>query len=172
MESYSSTASSSAASTTGIAVRTFSKTVAVTYAGLAPFAFMFLIIGFYDLLQAWASRLLLLLIRCGLLLGLGAGFIYVMLALHRRRNWARYVAVSFWLLCLIWTAHTIVRNGLHPEPEAGPLKYSNAAQLAGARFAALVVPYFMAILESTAMYCLLRKASVVKQFVQSRASVV
>jgi hypothetical protein len=73
-------------------------------------------------------------------------------------------AVSFWLLCLIWTAFTIVRNGLHPQPAPGPLQYSNAEQLAGARFLALLIPYLMAILESTAMYCLLRKANVVNQF--------
>jgi hypothetical protein len=87
-----------------------------------------------------------------------------MLALHQRRNWARLAAVSFWLLCLIWTAFTIARNGLHPQPASGPLQYSNAEQLAGARFASLVIPYFMAVLESTATYCLLRKANVVNQF--------
>jgi len=106
----------------------------------------------------------LVLISGAVLLSLGIGFMYVMLALHQRRNWARHAAVSFWLLCLIWTAFTIVRNGLHPQPAPGPLQYSNAEQLAGARFAALAIPYFMAIVESAAMYCLLRKANVVNQF--------
>jgi hypothetical protein len=166
MESHGPTASSSVASTTTIAVRAFSKTIAVTYVGLGLFGLILLITSLYDLRQAVVSRLPLLLIPCAVLLSLGVGFIYVMLALHQRRNWARHVAVSFWLLCLIWTAYTIVRNGLHPQPAPGPLQYSNAEQLAGARFAALVIPYFMAILESTAMYCLLRKANVVNQFMR------
>lgn len=164
MESYGSAESSSAASTTTIAVRTFSKSIAVTYVGLGFFGLTLLITGLYDLRQAVASRLSLLLIPCAVLLHLGIGFMYVIFALHHRRNWARHIAVSFWMLCLIWTAFTIVRNGLHPEPARGPLQYSNAEQVAGARFAALVAPYFMAMLESAAMYCLLRKPNVVSQF--------
>jgi len=143
MESHGPTASSSVASTTTIAVRVraFSKTIAVTYVGLGLFGLILLITSLYDLRQAVVSRLPLLLIPCAVLLSLGIGFMYVMLALHQRRNWARHAAVSFWLLCLIWTAFTIVRNGLHPQPAPGPLQYSNADQLAGARFAALVTPY-------------------------------
>ncbi len=164
MESHGPPASSSVASTTTIAVRAFSKTIAVTYVGLGVFGLILLITSLYDLHLAVVSRLPLLLIPCTVLLSLVIGFMYVMLALHQRRNWARYAAGSFWLLCLIWTAFTIVRNGLHPQPAPGPLQYSNAEQLAGARFAALVIPYFMALLESTATYCLLRKANVVNQF--------
>ena len=151
-------------STTMIAVREFSKTIAVTYVGLGLFGLILLITSLYDLHQAVVSRYPLLLIPCAVLLSFAIGFMYVILALRQRRNWARHAAVSFWLLCLIWTAFTIVRNGLHPQPAPGPLQYSNAEQLAGARFAALVTPYFIAILESTAMYCLLRKANVVNQF--------
>jgi hypothetical protein len=164
MESHGLTASSNVASTTTIAVRAFSKTIAVTYVGLGLFGLFFLIMSVYGLHQAVVLRLPLLLIRCAVILSLGIGFMYVILALHQRRNWARHAAVSFWLLCLIWTAFTIVRNGLHPQPAPGPLQYSNAEQLAGARSAALMIPYFMAILESTAMCCLLRKANVVNQF--------
>jgi hypothetical protein len=164
MESQDLTASLSVAPTTTIAVRAFSKTIAVTYVGLGLFGLIFLITSLYDLQQAVVSRLPLLLIPCAVLLSLVIGFMYVMLALHQRRNWARYAAVSFWLLCLIWTAFAIVRNGLHPEPAPGPFQYSNADQLAGAHFAALVIPYFMALLESTATYCLLRKANIVNQF--------
>ena len=97
MESHDPTASSTVASTTTIAVRAFSKTIAVTYVGLGLFGFILLITSLYDLRQAVVSRLPLLLIPCAVLLSLGAGFIYVMLALHQRRNWARHVAVSFWL---------------------------------------------------------------------------
>jgi hypothetical protein len=168
MGSQGPTASSSIAATTTIAVRAFSKTIAVTYVGLGIFGVILLITSLYDLRLAVASRSPLLLIPCAVLLSLVIGFISVVLALHQRRNWARYAAVSFWLLCLIWTAFTIGRNGLHPEPARGPLQYSNAEQLAGARFAALVIPYFMAILESTAIYCLLRKANVRNQFGRPR----
>jgi hypothetical protein len=164
MESHVPAASTSVAATTTSAVRAFSKTIAVTYVGLGVFGLIFLITSLYDLHLAVVSRLPLLLIPCAVLLSLVIGFIYVVLALHERRTWARYAAVSFWLLCLIWTAFTIVRNGLHPRPAPGPFQYSNADQLAGARFAALVIPYFMAILESTALYCLSRKANVVNQF--------
>ena len=164
MESHGPTASSSIASTTTIAVRAFSKTIAVTYVGLGLFGLILLITALIVLNQAVVLRLPLLLIRCAVLLSLGIGFIYVMWALYERHNWARHAAVSFWLLCLIWTSFRIVRNGLHPQPPTGPLQYSNAEQLAGARFAALTIPYFMAILESTAMYCLLRKANIVNQF--------
>lgn len=163
MESQGQTASASIASTT-LAARAFSKTIAVTYVGLVFFALIFLIASLYDLYQAVVSRLPLPLILCAVLLSLAIGFVYVMWALHQRRKWARHAAASFWLLCLIWTAFTIVRNGLHPQPARGPLQYSNADQLAGARFAALVTPYFMAALESTAIYCLLRNTKVVNQF--------
>ena len=164
MEDCSPTASASAASPTTIAVRAFSKTIAVTYLGLGLFGLIFLITSLYDLRQAVVSRLPLLFIPCAALLNLSIGFIYVIFALHRRRKWARYAAVSFWVLCLIWTALAIIRNGLHPQPAAGPLQYSNADQLAGARFATMVIPYFIAALESTAIYCLLRRANVVNQF--------
>jgi hypothetical protein len=140
MESHGTTASSSATSTTTIAVRAFSKTIAVTYVGLGLFGLILLITSLYDLHLAVVSRLPLLLITCVVLLSLGIAFMYVILALHQRRNWARHAAVSFWLVCLIWTAFTIVRNGLHPQPAPGPLQYSNAEQLAGARFAALGPP--------------------------------
>lgn len=163
MESNGPTASSSVAVTTTI-VTAFSKTIAVTYVGLGLFGLLFLFGSLNDLYQAVASRVPLLLLHCAVFLCLGSGFMYVILALHQRRNWARHAAVSFWLLCLIWTAVTIVRNGPHPEPAPGPLQYSNAEQLAGARRAELVTPYFMAILEFTAIYCLLRKESVVNQF--------
>jgi hypothetical protein len=136
----------------------------VTYVGLGLFCLIFLITSLYDLRQALVSRLPLLFIPCAALLNLGIGFIYVIFALHRRRQWARYAAISFWVICLIWTAFTIIRNGLHPQPATGPLQYSNADQLAGARFASLVTPYFVAALESTAIYCLLRRANVVNQF--------
>lgn len=164
MESHGPAVSPSVASTTTRPVRTFSKTIAVTYVGLGVFGLILMIAGLYDLHLAVASRLPSLLIPCAVLLSLVIGFMYLILALHQRRNWARYAAVSFWLLCLIWTAFTIVRNGLHPEPAPGPLRYSNAQQLAGARFATLAIPYFMAITGSAATYCLLRKASVVNQF--------
>ena len=149
-----------------IAVRVFSKTIAVTYVGLGFFGILLLIASLSGLYHA-VTRSPLVLIRCALLLSLGLGFVYVMLAIHQRRSWARYVAASFWMLCLIWTSFTIVRNGSHPEPAPGPLKYSNADQLSGARLSALVTPYFMAIIESVTLYCLLRKASVVNQFAKS-----
>jgi hypothetical protein len=164
MESHGPTASSSVASTSTIPVRAFSKTIAVTYVGLGLFGLILLIASLYDLHQSVVSRLPLLLILSAVLLSLVLGCMYIMLALHQRRNWARYAAVSFWLLCLLWTAFTILRNGLHPQPAPGPLQYSNAEQVTGARFAALLTPYFMAILESTATYCLLRRARVVNQF--------
>jgi uncharacterized membrane protein len=169
MENHGPTASSSVASTTTIAVRAFSKTIAATYVGLGYLGLILLITSLYGLHQAVVLRNQLLLIRGAVLLSLGIGLMCVILALHQRRNWARRAAVSFWLLCLIWTAFTIVRNGSHPEPTPGRglLQYSNAEQLAGARFAALVIPYFMAILESTAIYCLLRKAKIVNQFKRS-----
>jgi hypothetical protein len=166
MESHGPATSSSGVSTTTIAARAFSKTIAMTYVGLGLFGLIFVISSLRDLHQAVMLRMPLLLIPCAVLLGLGAGCIYVMWALRQRRHWARLAAVSFWLVCLIWTADTIVRNGLHPQPAPGPLQYSNAEQLAGARFTALVLPYVMAILASTAMYCWLRKASVVNQFIR------
>ena len=147
MESVGPIASSNVASTTTIAVRAFSKTIAVTYVGLGFFALILVITKTNDLRQAMVSRSPLLLMTCALLLSVGMGFMYVMLALHQRHNWVRHAAVSFWLLCLIWTVFSIVRNGLHPQPSPGPFQYSNAEQLAGARFATLLMPYFMAILK-------------------------
>jgi len=164
MESYNPAVSSSIDRTTTIAPRAFSKTIAVTYVGLGLFGLIFLIVTVIDLQQAAVSRVPGLLIPCAVLLILGFAFMCVILALHHRRNWARHAAASFWLLCLIWTASTIVRNGFHPEPARGPLQFSNADQLAGARLAALATPYFMAMLEAAALYCLLRKPSVVNQF--------
>jgi hypothetical protein len=171
MESHGATASSGGASTTTIAPRAFSKTIAMTYVGLGFCCLTFLIASVYDLLRAVQSRLPLLLIPWAALLGSGIGLIYVMLALHQRRNWARLVATSFWLLCLIWTTFAIVRNGSHPEAPAGPFQYSNPEQLAGARFSTLVLPYFLALLESTAIFCLLRKANVVNQFRTPRQTI-
>jgi hypothetical protein len=164
MESQGPTASSSIDSTTTIGVTAFSKTIALTYLGWGFFCLIFLMTGFYDLDRAVVMAKFPLMIPSALLLSLAIGFIYLILALHRRRNWARYAAVSFWLLCLVWTGYTIVRNGLHPEPPPGPLRYSNTAQLAGARKSALLTPYLMAILESTVADCLLQKVSVVNQF--------
>jgi hypothetical protein len=168
MQSHGPAASSSVASTTTIAVRAFSKTIAVTYVGLGLFGLFFLVTSFYGLYQAVVSRLPMFLIPGAVALSLGIGFIYVMWALYERHNWARHAAVSFWLLCLIWTSFRIVRNGLHPQPPTGPLQYSNAEQLAGARFTTLVTPYFMAMLELAAIYCLLRRAKVVNQFKRSQ----
>ena len=164
MESDGPTASLADASTITTAGRAFSISIALTYLGLGYFGLLVLIASVLDLLQAVKSRAPLVLIYCPALLCLAGGVIYVMLALHQRRHWARLAAVAFWTICLIWTARTMARNGLHPEPAAGPLKYSNAEQLKGARRAALVSPYCMAILEMTALYGLLRKASVVNQF--------
>jgi magnesium-transporting ATPase (P-type) len=156
--------SSSVTSTNTIAVKAFSKTIAVTYVGLGFFGLIFLIASLVNIRRAVLSRSPLLWMLCAVLFGLGIGLIYVILALRQRRNWARHAALWFWLLCLIWTAFTIVQHGLHPEPAPGPFQYSNADQLAGARLAALVTPYLMAILELTAIYCFLRKANVVNQF--------
>lgn len=164
MESHDPTASTSVAPSPTIAVRTFSKVIALTYVGLGFFGLIFLISSLYQLIQAVASRRPLLLIACTAYLSLGIALTYLVFALRERRKWARHAAVSFWLICLIWSVLTIVRNGSHPEPAPGPLQYSNAEQLAGARFAELWTPYFMTILESTAIYCLLRKANIVNQF--------
>jgi len=150
-----------------IAVKAFSKTIAATYVALGFFGFIFLVTSLYELHLVVVSGQPLLLIRCAVLSSLGIGFMCVILALHERRNWAPYAAVSFWTLCLIWTAFTMMRNGLHPEPTPGPFEYSNPQQLAGARFAALTMPFVIAILESSAIYCLLRKANVVNQFKRS-----
>jgi len=144
--------------------RNFSKTITATYAGLGFFGFCLLLAGFYGQYKAMVTRSLFLFILCALLLGLGIGFILVISGLHQRRNWARMAAVLFWLLCLVWTASRIVRNGLHPEAAPGPIPYSNAEQLAGARFTALVMPYLVGVFEITVMYCLLWKTSVVNQF--------
>ncbi len=164
METGGPTASSSVTSTNRIAVKAFSKTIAVTYVGLGFFGIVFLIASLLNIRQAVLARSPLPWMWCAVLFCLGIGFIYVILALRQRHNWARYAALWFWLLCLVWTAFTIMQHGLHPEPSRGPFRYSNADQLAGARFAALVTPYLMAIVELTVIYCFLRKASVVNQF--------
>ncbi len=145
-------------------IRKFSKTIALTYIGLSFWILVALFTSIYDLSKVVASRAPLLLIACALLLGLVLGLTYVISALHQRRAWARYAAILFWMLCFGWSAVAIVRNGPNPEPTSGPLQYSNEDQRAGGRFAALAMPYFMALVESTAIYCLLRKASVVNQF--------
>ena len=144
--------------------RRFSKTLTVTYLGMGWLTLLMMIAGLGTLRQAVTSGLSLLLLVPFVLLCLGVSIVYVMWALHMRRNWARYLAVSFWLLCLIGSSLAIVRNGLYPAPAEGPFKYSNEDQVAGARFAALVTPYFMVVVELSAMFCLLRKASVVNQF--------
>jgi hypothetical protein len=164
MESHGPIASPSDTSTATVALRAFSKTIATTYVGLGLFGLTLLIVTLYKIIRALVSGLPFRVIPGVALVSLGIGFMYVIWALHQRRNWARYTAVSFWLLCLAWSAFAIVRNGLHPEPATGYFEYSNADQLAGARLAALAIPYVMAILESTAIYCLLRKVSVVNQF--------
>src|SRR5580658_1022083 len=84
MESQGPTASSAAST---ITVRTFSKTVAVTYMGLGLFGLIFLINSLLNLRETLVSRSPLFLIRCAVLLILAGGFIYVMSALHQRRNW-------------------------------------------------------------------------------------
>src|SRR5882724_2706947 len=150
MENHGPAASSSLASTTATAVRSFSKTIAVTYLGLGLFGLILLIGSVYDLRQAVVSRSPLLLIPCAVFLCLVLGFMYVMLALHQRRNWARYTAVSFWLLCLVWTAFTIVRNGFHPQPAPGPLQYSNADQVrTGNRYLASLWLRFFSVASSS-----------------------
>src|SRR6185503_3968285 len=120
-----------AAPTTRI-TRRFSKTIAVTYVGMSLFGFAFLVTGLRILLLGITSGSLLAVQFCALPLGLVFGFVYVMRALHQRRNWARQVALSLWLLCLIWSSYLIARNGLHPEPAEGPFRYTNEDQLAGA----------------------------------------
>src|ERR1700743_1000087 len=114
MKSHCATESSGGSSATNISIRTLSKTIAVTYVGLGLFGAIFLITGLYDLDRAVVLRLPSLLIPCVVFLTVGLGFIYVMLGLHQRCGWARRAAVCFWLLCLIWTASAIVRNGFHP----------------------------------------------------------
>jgi hypothetical protein len=74
MESHGPTASSSVASTTTIAVRAFSETIAVTYVGLGLFGLILLITSLYDLHQAVVSRLPWLLIPCAVLLSFGDRF--------------------------------------------------------------------------------------------------
>jgi hypothetical protein len=88
MDSQGATASS-IASTTTLAVRAFSKTIAVTYVGLGVLCVKFLKSSFYYFHLAVGSRLPLFLIPCAVLLTLGIGFMYVILALHQRHNWAR-----------------------------------------------------------------------------------
>jgi hypothetical protein len=145
---------SSVSSTTTLAVRAFSKTIAVTYVGLGVLCIKFLNSSLYYFHLAVEISIAIVLdtVRC---------------ASHQRHNWARQAAVSFWLLCLVWTVSASTQNGLHPEP-AKPayawLEYSNEEQRAGGRFAELAEPYLMAILESSAIYCLLRRANLVHQF--------
>jgi hypothetical protein len=146
--------------------RRFSKTVTVSYVAMGLFSFIFVSIAVLDLWQAVTSGSPLFIVVSIVSLFLGLGLIGVMLTLHDRRYWSRYFAVLFWLLCLIGSSVTIVRNGSHPQPPDGPLKYSNEAQVAGARFGALVIPYFMVVLELGAIYGLLVKPSVVNQFKQ------
>jgi hypothetical protein len=172
MESNDATASSSSPATSAVKVSAFSKAVALTYVVLSFSGLLLLFASLYHLKQVLASGLPLLLIARAAFFSLGISFLYVMLALHQRRNWARRAALSFWMLCLIWSTYAIVRNGVHPEPASGPLQYSNAAQVAGARFAALTMPYFMAVLEATAMYGLLREDGVVNQFVRPNRSTI
>lgn len=156
--------SSSEIQKTALPLWKFSKTIALTYIGLGFWILVLLFTGVYDLSKVVAAHVPLLLIPCALLVGLALGLIYVISALHQRRAWARYAAIIFWGICLAWSAFTIVRNGRHPEPASGPFQYSNANQLAGARFAALMMPLFLAAVELTAIYCLVQKASVVNQF--------
>ena len=142
----------------------FSKAIAVTYIALGSFALLFSVAVYIAIWKAITSRQPPLLLSSGLALAMACGSAYIVWSLHRRRKWARYVALSFWALRLIWSLIAIVRNGPHPEPAKGPLKYSNEHQLAGARFAALWTPYILAIVESSAIYYLLRKRSIVHQF--------
>lgn len=160
------------ASTSTIAVRSFSKTIALTYVGLGLLGVLLPIRALNDFLRAIVSGSSMYLLSSAVALALGLGSLYLIFALRQRRNWARYAAVLFWVVCLIWTSYRIGRNGLHPEPPnpAGPLHYSNADQVAGARFSALTTPYFMAMLESIAVYCLLRKTSLVSQFTKPGGS--
>lgn len=164
MESNGSTAPSGVASPSTVGVRSFSNTIAATYVGVSFFGLLLLIASVFVFRRAMASPSPALFILSAIELNVGIGLLYVVVALRQRRTWARYAAVGFWALCLIWTGFTIVRNGLHPEPAAGPFEYSNADQLAGARFAAFATPYVLALVESAAIYCLLRRARVVNQF--------
>ena len=147
-----------------MATRRFSKTITVTYLGLGLWALLFFFVGLWDLLQMARVGAVVAILVSFVLFSLVGGIVYVMWGLHNRRRWARHVAMAFWLLCFIWSARSIVTNGLHPEPSPGPFLYSNEDQLAGARFVTLVVPYVMVVLELSAIYCLMRKASVVDQF--------
>jgi hypothetical protein len=170
MERCDSTTSSGAATTNTIALAAFSLSIAVTYVGLGFFAVAFLAASLIRLYLTVAAGLPSLLISGAVFLSLGIGFIYVMWALRKRFNWARLACAAFWLLCLIWSALAIVRNGWDPEAlsvPSGPLRYSNADQVLGARLAAFMIPYSTAVLESTAIYGLLRKASFVRQFKRS-----
>jgi hypothetical protein len=103
------------------------------------------------------------------LFAVGLGLLYSVLALRHRRNWARYAAVVFWLLCLLWSVTAAIRNGLHPEPAKGYFEYSNEGELEGARLSTLVTPYVMAMLESAALYSLLWRARVVNRFATASA---
>jgi len=151
-------------STSAVADRKFSKTVAVTYVFMGLFSLAFLFVGVSLLWRGAATVLPLNVVLYVLVTGVGFGFVVVIWALHQRRNWARHVAVWFWMICLIWSCYAIVRNGLHPEVPSGPFTYDNEAQLQGARLGTLATPYFLAIVELTSIYCLLTKRSVVNQF--------
>lgn len=150
--------------TSATVVGKFSKTLALTYMGQGFWSLILVIASLTTLHQALVTRRLMLLMPHLGLLGLSIALIYLMVALHRRRNWARYAAVIFWVLCLMASVITITRNGLYPEAPAGPLKYSNAAEISGARFATFVTPLLLVILESTAIYGLLFKSTLVAQF--------
>jgi hypothetical protein len=143
--------------------RKFSKTIAVTYIALGSFALLFSVAGHVTIWKAITSGQPALLLSSLLSLGIAGGFAYTAWSVHRRR-WARYVALSFWTLCLIWSITVIVRNGPHPEAIEGPMKYANEQERYGGRLGALWTPYIFALVESTAIYCLLRKRSIVDQF--------
>jgi hypothetical protein len=153
MDSPDSMHSSGASTTKTTAVARFSITVAVTYVGLGFFGLAFLVSSLSQLYRGAAVRSLWLWTSGAVFLCLGSAFLYVIRGLHRRLDWARLTGAIFWLLCLIWSVFAMVRNGLHPEvvsPPSGPLRYSNAEQVEGARLAALMTPYVMALVESAA----------------------
>lgn len=145
-------------------IRRFSKTIAVTYVALGFFGLLFLIAGLLGSLNAFASQQRLLLVRSAVLAVLAIGVLYEIVALHRRQDWARRVAIAFWFFCLIWSVSAIVRNGSNPPAPSGWFEYANQAQLEGARFSALATPYLMTLLELPAIYCLWRRPRIVNQF--------
>ena len=168
METDSPTAPDDAQQTVSAGTRRFSKTITLTYVGLGLFALLFIASGIQIQWQALNSRVPLLIAGSLIAFGIGIGIICIMWGLHLRRNWARFLSVSYWLICVLWSVRSILRNGMHPDAPVGAFQYSNEAQLEGARFGALVTPYFMVVLELSAIYCLLRKDSVVNQFRQRK----